>query len=778
MARSILSLEIYSLRVCRDSSKISLPRPIYRLFMSHLTFTVDTHLFRELGRLLVGRDSTALVELIKNAYDADAQTVVVHGEHLDKPNSGTIVITDDGTGMNEEDFRQGFLRIASRMKDSGQRRSSLYKRRYTGAKGVGRLAAHKLARHIEIDSNPRSGRKGVIATIDWDIVEEYQTLDDLVNSEAVTLETPKLPTNVESGTAITLSKLRKKWSEDERARLFSEIQTFNPPDALLEIPSSVIDKDKLLFDEPNYRDTDGDDPGFKVKLTGDLEAGEDYWQNLAQTAQWIIEIDARRDNEKVTFNILPTKQGKKEFPLASRKKYYLRHLDPQNGPFFQGRIYIREGGIRRNSTWPAHASGVRVYMEGFRVLPYGEPSDDWLSIDSAYGARNKTLGFLKDFDFGDAEDENEGLVRLNKKSYFGAIFLTAANTPSLEMLVNREGFIPNQSYLNLVRTVQVGIDLSVRVRAAAKAGIREERREERREATREQLRQSVESTVFEAANFASNARKLAAEGDFNGAVRSINRAAESFQKGSEISERLLTEGSVLRILASVGTQMTAFVHEMNAILGSASALEGAIERIREADNLPNSIRTKLGRLQKAVKDLRRSVERHASYLTDITSADARRRRSRQTLAERFDSAVRLFDSRMQRANIEVMNEIPPTLKSPPMFPAELTVIFSNLLSNAVKAVRQSGRIRAIGEATSDGIVIRVENTGKRVDVKKSERWFRPFESTTVETDPLLGQGMGMGLTITRNMLEEYGGSISFVEPTNGFATALELKIPN
>jgi hypothetical protein len=53
-------------------------------------FTVDTHLFRELGELLVGRDSTALVELIKNSYDADAEEVFVHGDSLDNPSLGSI----------------------------------------------------------------------------------------------------------------------------------------------------------------------------------------------------------------------------------------------------------------------------------------------------------------------------------------------------------------------------------------------------------------------------------------------------------------------------------------------------------------------------------------------------------------------------------------------------------------------------------------------------------------------------------------------------------------
>ncbi len=70
-------------------------------------FTVDTHLFSELGALLVGRDSTALNELVKNAYDADASTVVVHGERL-RSDNGSIVVIDDGTGMNLDTFTRGF----------------------------------------------------------------------------------------------------------------------------------------------------------------------------------------------------------------------------------------------------------------------------------------------------------------------------------------------------------------------------------------------------------------------------------------------------------------------------------------------------------------------------------------------------------------------------------------------------------------------------------------------------------------------------------------------
>ena len=78
-------------------------------------FTVDTQLFRELGELLVGRESTALVELIKNAYDADARAVVVLGENIDDPVNGQVYIEDNGIGMTLKEFENGFLRIATRV---------------------------------------------------------------------------------------------------------------------------------------------------------------------------------------------------------------------------------------------------------------------------------------------------------------------------------------------------------------------------------------------------------------------------------------------------------------------------------------------------------------------------------------------------------------------------------------------------------------------------------------------------------------------------------------
>ena len=162
---------------------------------------------------------------------------------------------------------------------------------------------------------------------------------------------------------------------------------------------------------------------------------------------------------------------------------------------------------------------------------------------------------------------------------------------------------------------------------------------------------------------------------------------------------------------------------------------------------------------------------------DIENPDARRRRSRQRFRERFDAASRLVQHQAERIGIVISNTISPDLRSLPMFPAELTAIFANLLTNAVKAAGVNGRILASADDRNDQVRIRIQNTGAEIRMDEAERWFKPFQSTTSEVDPVLGQGMGLGLPITRNLLEYYGGVIVFVQPDEPYRTAVEVTLP-
>lgn len=758
-------------------------------------FTVDTHLFRELGELLVGRDSTALVELVKNAYDADATAVTVFGERLHIPERGRIIVTDNGTGMTREEFDSGFLRIASRLKEERNRQSFRFGRRYTGAKGIGRLAAHKLARRLEVTSVPWSSspieqREVLQAVIDWDKIEMRETLDDIEESNAITVQESAARKKARSGTTIALSGLRRAWTPTERARFFAEVQSFDAPNFLKQpLPNNVIDK-PLLFSTPLVREPMNDKSGeeFSVRLEGDFAAGEEYWQLVAQTSNWVLEIQANRDG-KVRYAVAPTKRTKRDNPGPESFFATINHPSKVVGPFFDARVLVREGRFEGKSdqrVWASKASGIRVYMEGFRVLPYGDPKDDWLSIDADYTRRPRQLEMLRAWEepnlFPAVQDEDEGLTRLPNNNYVGAVFLTQGNAATLRTLVNREGFIPEAGFDTLVSLVRIGVDLCTRVRASAAYSRRQERKQRRGGEGRPLEGRSEKTTARElrsnlddATTLIHKARSLVG----TGRVEEIKRVTDEVQaRLAEVqgaTEELISEQALLRVVASVGTQMAAFVHEVNALLGASRTIETALTNILSDDKLERYHRKQVRAILAATSDLRRGLERQASYLTDVITPDARRRRSRHRLAERFNAAVSLVAHQAERRRIQIINEIDPDLKTPPMFAAEITTVFANLLTNAVKGAGANGTIRASTATDSEGKVrVRIENTGVAVSLSEAERWFRPFESTTTELDPVLGQGMGLGLPITRSVLREYGAEIRFVKASREYATAIEI----
>lgn len=746
-------------------------------------FTVDTHLFRELGELLVGRDSTALVELIKNSYDADSSYAVVDAGSLNDPLKGWIEVSDDGVGMTPDVFNDGFLRIASRRKSGGTRRSPVHGRKITGEKGIGRLAAHKLAKVLTVVSIPRSGfgTQGVSATIDWGSIEDVETFDELGEIPVKEIERESKA----GGTRIRLTELRRPWTAAELGRFLAEVESFEAPDLLVRDLRNDSDvAGPLIVGTPVVRDVSNKDPGFLVDLRGDFDRGDDYWSALWSEVDWVLEIDATADG--VDYSVAPTRFYLKGEPNAEGAKFTGVHPDPDDGISFQARVLIREGAIRDKQTlsWARRVSGVRVYHEGFRVLPYGEPGDDWIGIEQRSTRRSRDLDWLEDarLDAGDAVTD-EGLQSPSNSSLVGGVFLTEERAPGLRMLVNREGFVPERSFYVMREIVRVGVDLSTRVRAAASLPRRETRRALRREETSDTTSDesgdvpSLQTSLERLGDLVRTANESLDSGDVPAAREALKGAATQAEEVTSVTGAMIAERAMLRVLASIGLQMSAFVHETNTTLRMAGDLESEVSELRESDQGSTSNRKDLARIARALADLRRNVERQASFLLDVVTPDARRRRTAQPLRMRFDAAAALLEDRARKRGVSIDNDIPATLRSPPMFSAEVTTVFANLLTNAVKAAGEGGQILATGSLEGKEVRVVIANTGEAVDLEAAERWFRPFESTTVEIDPLLGRGLGLGLPITRSVVEEYGGDVRFVKHPEGYATAVQVTLP-
>jgi signal transduction histidine kinase len=758
-------------------------------------FTVDTKLFQELGELLVAKEATALVELIKNAYDADAELVTVHGTNLRDAERGQIIVKDDGLGMTAEEFENGFLRIAGRSKITADRKSPVFGRRYTGEKGVGRLAAHKLARKVEIYSR-RAGHadrgaaeipaatKIIRASIDWDAIEALETLEQIADSEAVKLErrVPSAGRVLESGTTLTMSPLRRSWTQRMVDAFLKEAVTLAPTQVLWDrLPDGIV-TEPLLFERVPVRDQTLSDPGFRISFTGELAVPDILAPDVAESASWIAEIDFDREVGLIRVAVAPTTLARRKYPSSEGFRFEKR-LKRHSGPSFRARILQRS-----DSTWDPAVQGIRVFMEGFRVPPYGDATDDWLGVDRSYRSRaHRALTSLSTLNIDDLPGgmENEELALQGNSAYMGAVFLHRSSSPELDMLVNREGFLPGPGLDFIVDWVRVTSDLIVRLGFATRREVKEVKRVERERQRRVVERADVSETpsalrVRESAQAAEKhletVHTAIQAGDYARAAEAARAAQPHFQDVRALSEEFGSEAVLWRVLASLGTELAAFVHEINALALEAAAivadLEEALPQLRAG-----ATRSQVLRARKTALALADRIRRNATYLVDATSFKGRRRRSRLPLRERFEAVLPLFQARLVSRRITLTNDIPADLRTPLMFPSELAGIFTNLVSNAVKFSGDDGRIRVAAQAVDGMMKVTMQNTGEPVDLSKARRLFEAFQSTTERPDAILGQGMGMGLTITRSFIQEYGGTIEFVRPDKGFSTAIQFAVP-
>ena len=140
----------------------------------NVRFSVDASHISRLGRELVGKKETAVSELVKNAYDADATKVTLTFSDAEMA-GGTLTIDDDGHGMSREQLISGFMRLSTTDKIHNPY-SPKYHRLRAGRKGIGRFAAQLLGKKLTIITQTKNANSALSVEIDWSNFEIDQEL--------------------------------------------------------------------------------------------------------------------------------------------------------------------------------------------------------------------------------------------------------------------------------------------------------------------------------------------------------------------------------------------------------------------------------------------------------------------------------------------------------------------------------------------------------------------------------------------------------------------------
>jgi signal transduction histidine kinase len=424
-----------------------------------------------LGEQLIKNHTLALFELVKNAYDADASKVDITLLDVDEL-GGMIEIEDDGLGMSYETVTNIWLEPAhdhkAKARIAGER--SAKGRLPVGEKGVGRFAVHRLGNIISMVTRA-SGHEEVVVDIDWESFLKNEYLDE--SEIKINTRKPEVFKGKRTGTRIIVSSLRQQWRRGDVRKLYRSVSSMTPPALKAE-----DDKPSDKFDQIVKPKSEKFDVNFTIDPDKKWLAG--LFDPLLAVSQSLFRFDFSLTEEGLSYrySFTPLEGMKADYPElivdrdveieniksldffkykppevegGSKNKHKRDQLpsfgDGEDGlgigPIrgriigfdFDKEIYARyqkdeSGGL---VDYVREQGGIRVYRDGLRVYSYGEPGDDWLHLD-----HRRIQGPTKKF---------------GSRQMIGALHLNLENSSGLIEKTNREGFVENKAYTELVHSV-------------------------------------------------------------------------------------------------------------------------------------------------------------------------------------------------------------------------------------------------------------------------------------------------------------------------------------
>jgi len=428
-----------------------------------LKLHIDAHALLQLGEQLITDDAQALLELVKNSYDADAEWAIIRIDSryvpvADDPAPSTAVglieVQDNGVGMDFGALRDSWLRISFSLKREQKarlKRSKRFHRLPIGDKGLGRLGTMRLGTHLSVETRTSAAKPGWIVTFQWSDIRSGRPLEE------VPIRAQQAPANGTVGTVVRIFGLRNiaDWQKQRRIKdlrtrlcgLISPFGAFRDFDVALEIDGRPLDLEAItesLRDTATVRfnyDWDGRrlHVDGRVKLTWFRKDPETFAQFISQDHGSAL-LTALKDTPKLAKQFRLTKSAASGWFIDVSADYTFADLqfeadhteDP--GPFSGSLDYFDLGGLTdlpsrmfdKRSDYQSlvkELAQMYIYRDGFGI----GMNRDWLNLGGAWtGAK--------------------GYYSLKPNNVIGYFAISVANNPSMVEKSDREGFVDNPSW--------------------------------------------------------------------------------------------------------------------------------------------------------------------------------------------------------------------------------------------------------------------------------------------------------------------------------------------
>lgn len=681
-----------------------------------LSFKPRARLLLQLGDQLIKNESIALVELVKNAYDADATKVDIYMEDVDNPEKGTIIIEDDGFGMTPYVVENVWLEPGSDFKSQfikDNKTTPRFKRLPIGEKGIGRFGVHKLGNIIEMTTKA-SDTNEIFVKIDWTKFDDYRYLSEVPITVTIR-NIPRLFTDDKTGTNIVITNLRKKWDRGTAREVKRSITALASPfeknDSFL--PSfEVVDKPHWFEGLLQWEDVKEYSLfNFKTKIEGHkiTEFKYDFtpWPTMTKISPRAVDIESELIKVQ---KFLKETNGRKEEDV-DLGKYEIGPVEFE-GYVFDLDAFVLKLGVSDKSGFKKYLKsngGVRVFRDRLRVYDYGEPENDWLSLD------------YRRFQFPTKSISNNLIL--------GAVSLKRSESSDLKEKTNREGFVDNDAYqvfraaiLHVVQTVET-------LRQTDKKKLKDVYGPTPKSAP-------LSSTLAEAKEYVEEKVK---DSEVKKEILKYFNKIESDYK--RVSENLLKA-------AGAGLSMSVVVHEVEKILYEVMK----VLKAEKASERALSLVTHMSKL----------IDGYAEIIRKSSQ-------SNENIIKIIDQALFNTEYRLKTHQIEIIDEY-KNYKGPTSIKIAKNLVIGslmNIIDNAIYWLDQKYLsslankldferklfINLVDEENFISLIVADNGTGFLIP---TDDIVEPFVSAK-------SGGMGLGLHITSEIMEASGGHIVFPE---------------